>query len=242
MGGLAGPQQFRTAVAATSGAGTSGRSSPAGRRPAHVTARLVAEPATLTSAVSPCRPGPTGTRCPARCCAPRRATCSGSRSTISWTRPASTGTVWPCATTWTASRASRRPPSPPAAPSPTIHRPRPRHVLLPPARGVQLDRGLYGVLVVDDPAEPGDYDEEWVVVLDDWVDGTGRTPDEVLADLAGGDGTGRTWAHGMGGMGAWRHGSMGGTGEDAVAAARRRRRRRLPTTWSTAECRRPRSA
>ena len=58
-----------------------------------------------------------------------------------------------------------------------------------PHSGVQLDRGLYGVLVVDDPQEPGEYDAEWIVVLDDWVDGTGRTPDQVLSDLqqAGGD-------------------------------------------------------
>lgn len=58
-----------------------------------------------------------------------------------------------------------------------------------PHSGVQLDRGLYGVLVVDDPADPGNYDEEWIVVLDDWVDGTGRTPDEVLRQL-------RATAHG----------------------------------------------
>ena len=45
-----------------------------------------------------------------------------------------------------------------------------------PHSGVQLDRGLYGVLLVDDPDEPGGYDVEWTVVLDDWVDGTGRTP------------------------------------------------------------------
>ena len=52
-----------------------------------------------------------------------------------------------------------------------------------PHTGVQLDRGLYGVLVVDDPAESGGYDAEWVVVLDDWVDGTGRSPDDVLKEL-----------------------------------------------------------
>jgi FtsP/CotA-like multicopper oxidase with cupredoxin domain len=74
-----------------------------------------------------------------------------------------------------------------------------------PHSGVQLDRGLYGVLVVDDPAEPGRYDHEWVVVLDDWVDGTGRTPDQVLADLqqTGGDGS-------TGGMDGMDHGSMMG--------------------------------
>lgn len=55
-----------------------------------------------------------------------------------------------------------------------------------PHSGLQLDRGLYGVLVVDDPREPGDYDQEWVIVLDDWVDGTGRTPDDVLRELSTG--------------------------------------------------------
>ncbi|GAT12357.1 multicopper oxidase family protein [Mycolicibacterium novocastrense] len=49
--------------------------------------------------------------------------------------------------------------------------------------GTQLDRGLYGPLIIEDPADGADYDDELVVVLDDWVDGTGRTPDQVLADL-----------------------------------------------------------
>jgi multicopper oxidase len=77
-----------------------------------------------------------------------------------------------------------------------------------PHSGVQLDRGLYGVLVVDDPHDAGDYDLEWVVVLDDWVDGTGRTPDDVLAGLraAAADGSSGMHHDGMGGMG---HGSMG---------------------------------
>lgn len=52
-----------------------------------------------------------------------------------------------------------------------------------PHVGVQLDRGLYAPIVIDDPAEPGDYDLEWIVVLDDWIDGTGTTPDDVLAGL-----------------------------------------------------------
>src|SRR5690625_3515202 len=49
--------------------------------------------------------------------------------------------------------------------------------------GLQLDRGLYAPLIIDDPDEPGDYDAEWIVTLDDWIDGTGQTPDEVLAAL-----------------------------------------------------------
>ncbi len=80
-----------------------------------------------------------------------------------------------------------------------------------PHSGVQLDRGLYGVLVVDDPQEPGEYDDEWMVVLDDWVDGTGRTPDDVLADLEG-DG-------GSGDMGGMDHGSMPGMAGQGMQSA-----------------------
>lgn len=60
---------------------------------------------------------------------------------------------------------------------------------LHPHSGVQLDRGLYAPLIVDDPREPLAYDREWVVVLDDWVDGVdGSTPDAVLRELTGGRG------------------------------------------------------
>ncbi|MFI0819060.1 multicopper oxidase family protein [Streptomyces sp. NPDC021098] len=63
-----------------------------------------------------------------------------------------------------------------------------------PHNGVQLDRGLYAPLIVEDPKEPLKYDKEWIVVLDDWLDGVGgRTPDKVLRQLNGG----RTMAHGM---------------------------------------------
>ena len=71
-----------------------------------------------------------------------------------------------------------------------------------PHSGVQLDRALYGVLVVDDPQEAGAYDAEWIVVLDDWVDGTGRTPDDVLASLQS--------MGGHGDMAGMDHGRMGG--------------------------------
>jgi len=55
--------------------------------------------------------------------------------------------------------------------------------------GMQPDRGLYAPLIVEDPREPLSYDKEWVVVLDDWVDGVdGSTPDGVLAQLHGGRG------------------------------------------------------
>jgi multicopper oxidase len=59
-----------------------------------------------------------------------------------------------------------------------------------PHVGVQLDRGLYGPLIVEDPAEPVTWDHDWTVMLDDWIDGTGYTPDQVLAALR----------QGMGGM------------------------------------------
>jgi len=62
-----------------------------------------------------------------------------------------------------------------------------------PHVGVQLDRGLYGALIVADPHEPLAYDDEWVVVLDDWLDGVTGTPDQVFAEL-------RKGMSGMGGM------------------------------------------
>ncbi len=66
-----------------------------------------------------------------------------------------------------------------------------------PHVGVQLDRGLYGALVVDDPHEPLAYDAEWIVILDDWLDGVTATPDQVLSQLSKGMGMG---GMGMGGM------------------------------------------
>lgn len=52
-----------------------------------------------------------------------------------------------------------------------------------PHTGLQLDRGLYAPFIVDDPREPGDYDHEWVIVLDDWTDGVGPSPEQIMADL-----------------------------------------------------------
>ena len=66
-----------------------------------------------------------------------------------------------------------------------------------PHVGVQLDRGLYAPLIVEDPKETLDYDDEWVILLDDWVDGVTGTPDEVFAELK----------QGMGGMGGMDMGS-----------------------------------
>ncbi|GHB24009.1 putative oxidase (copper-binding protein) [Streptomyces viridiviolaceus] len=53
--------------------------------------------------------------------------------------------------------------------------------------GMQLDRGLYAPLIVEDPKEPLSYDKEWVIVLDDWLDGVaGSTPDAALTQLQNG--------------------------------------------------------
>jgi FtsP/CotA-like multicopper oxidase with cupredoxin domain len=68
---------------------------------------------------------------------------------------------------------------------------------LHPHHGLQMDRGLYAPLVVDDPAEPGGYDSEWVLVLDDWTDGVGPSPDQIFTQLRGA--AGRGMGMGMGG-------------------------------------------
>ncbi|WP_377514200.1 multicopper oxidase family protein [Prauserella oleivorans] len=57
---------------------------------------------------------------------------------------------------------------------------------LHPHVGLQRERGLYAPLIVDDPQEPGDYDVEFIVVLDDWIDGVTATPDDVLRALRAG--------------------------------------------------------
>ncbi|MDQ3897214.1 MAG: multicopper oxidase domain-containing protein, partial [Actinomycetota bacterium] len=57
-----------------------------------------------------------------------------------------------------------------------------------PHVGLHLDRGLYAPLIVEDPAEPGRYDREYVVVLDDWTDGLGQSPEAALEDLRAGRG------------------------------------------------------
>ncbi|SDB80458.1 Multicopper oxidase with three cupredoxin domains (includes cell division protein FtsP and spore coat protein CotA) [Raineyella antarctica] len=83
-----------------------------------------------------------------------------------------------------------------------------------PHSGVQLDRGLYAPLIIDDPHEPGGYDAEWIVVLDDWTDGIGKGPDDILADFRAEKGTVGT---GMGGMGSGGMGS-GGMGSGGMGS------------------------
>jgi len=52
-----------------------------------------------------------------------------------------------------------------------------------PHVGVELDTGLYLPLIIDDPKARADYDTEWIVMLDDWTDGVGRSPQQILDDL-----------------------------------------------------------
>lgn len=80
---------------------------------------------------------------------------------------------------------------------------------LHPHTGLQLDRGLYAPFIIDDPAEPGAYDAEWVVVLDDWTDDVGPSPEQIFATLT------RNGA-GMG-MGMGGHGPMAGMAGGEVA-------------------------
>lgn len=72
-----------------------------------------------------------------------------------------------------------------------------------PHVGLDLDTGLYLPLIVDDPKARGDYDAEWIVMLDDWTDGVGRSPQQILDELKSG---------GMGAMGSM--GAMGAMGGD----------------------------
>lgn len=70
---------------------------------------------------------------------------------------------------------------------------------------MQREQALYGALIIEDPQEAMKYDKEWVIVLDDWLDGVTGTPSEAMEQLAGGMDM-------MGGMahGSMDHGSGGG--------------------------------
>ncbi len=72
-----------------------------------------------------------------------------------------------------------------------------------PHVGLDTDYGLYLPVIVDDPTEKGDYDTEWIVVLDDWTDGVGTSPQQIFSDLHSG---------GMGSMGGSGMGNMPGMG------------------------------
>jgi multicopper oxidase len=52
-----------------------------------------------------------------------------------------------------------------------------------PHVGLEEDMGLYLPVIVDDPTEPGNYDAEWIVVMDDWTDGVGKSPQQLYEAL-----------------------------------------------------------
>ncbi len=54
-----------------------------------------------------------------------------------------------------------------------------------PHVGLQTDYGLYLPVIIDDPADPGRYDAEWIVLLDDWTDGIGKSPQQIYDELRG---------------------------------------------------------
>jgi multicopper oxidase len=81
-----------------------------------------------------------------------------------------------------------------------------------PHVGLQLDRGLYGPLLVDDPAEPGSYDHEQVIVLDDWTDGIGPSPEQLQARLSAQGGMMGQGGMGMMGQGLGSSQVLGGVG------------------------------
>ena len=76
-----------------------------------------------------------------------------------------------------------------------------------PHTGVDSDTGLYLPLIIDDPKAPADYDAEWIVMLDDWTDGVGKSPQQILDDLK---------QNGMGTMG----GGMGAMGGDGAGGSK----------------------
>lgn len=74
--------------------------------------------------------------------------------------------------------------------------------------GLQLDRGLYGPLIIDPTHETMSYDQEYVLVLDDWLDSLPGTPENAMQKLiANGDRMGS-----MGGSEGMGMGGMGGSG------------------------------
>jgi FtsP/CotA-like multicopper oxidase with cupredoxin domain len=82
-----------------------------------------------------------------------------------------------------------------------------------PHAGLDADYGLYLPIVIDDPTEPGRYDAEWIVVLDDWTDGIGKTPQQLYDDLTG---KGKPAGDNMPGMSGMSEMAMSGVGTSAL--------------------------
>jgi multicopper oxidase len=83
-----------------------------------------------------------------------------------------------------------------------------------PHVGAQLDRGLYAPLIVEAREETLAYDREATIVLDDWLDGLGRTPEQALRNLEvhGMQMSGMSGMSGTSGMSGMSGMDMGGLG------------------------------
>ncbi|MEI8106082.1 MAG: multicopper oxidase family protein [Actinomycetes bacterium] len=98
-----------------------------------------------------------------------------------------------------------------------------------PHVGTQLDRGLYAPLIVEPSHEPLAFDRDVTIVLDDWLDGLGRTPPQVLRDLQihgmqmGGAGSSGGMAGmagmNMGGLGSLTGVDLGAVGDGSIVVA-----------------------
>ncbi len=70
-----------------------------------------------------------------------------------------------------------------------------------PHMGLELDKGLYAPLIIEDPNDPTSADVDATLMLDDWLDGYGRTQTQVLAELKKGGGhSGHDMSGGMSDM------------------------------------------
>jgi len=77
--------------------------------------------------------------------------------------------------------------------------------------GLQLDRAVYGPLILEPRKESLSYDREFTLMLDDWLDGVDGTPEDELRSLKSG-GSAMGDMGGMGGMKGMGGGGMKGTG------------------------------
>ena len=65
-------------------------------------------------------------------------------------------------------------------------------------------------MIIEDPHDPVDADVGVTLILDDWLDGYGRTQEQVLAGLKKGGGHSGHTMNGNSGMGAMMGGSRSG--------------------------------
>ena len=84
-----------------------------------------------------------------------------------------------------------------------------------PHVGVEADTGLYLPIVVDDPKAPANYDAEWIIMLDDWTSGVGKSPQQIFDDLVKG-GMGAMGGNGMGMGGGGGSKLLGGDPGDVI--------------------------